>query len=205
MKPLLPIVFILTAAALQGCATTIHTPIPKESVRAAATALKPLMLESDFSYRTSAVAKSGATVTLIAGQYIPVFENASGVFYKGPAGCLVFRGKSVLGGDEHFSQDGGIWLPKEPRQPPRSFAFAGSLQMFGATGTRATTSDSAIQTGVRSIPSGASPGAAGVGVALGFAIVELLAQNEQDPERIHFAFDPISDGPQVRQRFRAPE
>jgi hypothetical protein len=157
------------------------------------------------SYWTSSVAKSGGTVTLIAGQYIPVLENDSGVFYKGPAQCLVFRGKSVFGDHEHFSQDGGIWLPKEPSQHPRSFAFSESLQIFGAAGTGATTTSPALQTGLRSIPSGASPGAAGVGVALGLAIVELLSRNEQDPQRIHFAFDPIGDGSHVRKRFRAPE
>lgn len=205
MTPIPSITLILTIAVLQGCATTIHTPIPKESVRAAVTALRPLMLESDFSYWTSAVARSGGTVTLIAGQYIPVLESDSGVFYKGPAGCLVFRGKNVFGDEEHFSQDGGIWLPNELNQHPRSFAFAGSLMMFGAAGTETTTRHPALQTGLRSIPSGASPGAAGVGVGLGLAIVELLAGNEQDPQRIHFAFDPIVDLAHVRKRFRAQE
>lgn len=201
MKLILPITLIFSIAILQGCATTIHTPIPKESVRAAATAHRPLMLESDFSYWTSSVAKSGGTVALIAGKYIPVLENDSGVFYKGPAGCLVYRGKSVLGDDEHFSQDGGIWLPKEHSQHPRSFAFAGRLP----TGTESTTIDSGLQTGLQSIPSGASPGAAGVGIALGLAIVALLAENEHDPQRIHFAFDPVGDGPLVRMKFRSPE
>lgn len=73
-----------------------------------------------FVLGSSARMMAGTQVGLLPSYYVATKENENGTFYRGAGLCLWYKGK-----EEYRLSTGGVWLPKNPANPPRLFTILG--------------------------------------------------------------------------------
>lgn len=199
---------VMSALLLLGCATTV----PRSSLRPA-TQTRPITLTQDFVYDISndsdlPRAEDGAVRGLLAGTYVPEFEDDQGTYYRGQGTCVIVNSNPVSS-KKRFVQQGGVWIERGTASPKfklyRDLSATGMVvQPFDGGGSgvdpcrkggASTTSNAAagksdvvqpagIVTQPGIIPAGATPGQAGVGagigMGMGMGIVEAMIASDKD-------------------------
>ncbi|OWQ46368.1 hypothetical protein CDL60_12845 [Roseateles noduli] len=195
---------IVSALLLLGCATTVPT-----STLRPATEKRPITFAQDFVYDISKDSdlprpEAGAVRGLLAGIYVPEFEDDQGTYYRGQGTCVIVNSNPVSS-KKRFVQQGGVWIERGTASPKfklyRDLNATGMvLQPFegggsdvdpcrngGASATSnaaAGKSDVVQPAGIVTlpgiIPAGATPGQAGVGAGIGMAVVEAMIASGKD-------------------------
>ena len=194
------ILAFITAALLAGCHATL---IPKEKLRAPAAPMAVAVKEPWTHYPESG-ASSHLGFRLLPGVCNAVFEDDLGTYFQCPAGSLTTFSKKT--GETIAVRDGGLWVPHVAgAHHPKLFGYEGTIRSPGqpatspaaasATGQEAAGALAVQNIASGNIPTGTRPLAAGVGGALGGAVVAMMIAS-MDPTRIYFLFDSIPVEPQ---------
>src|SRR5690242_9329168 len=101
------------------------TPISPEQLKKP-TGVSPITIQSDFTYPLST--GSNNKLGLRAGSYIPEYEDNSGIFYRGPAKCVINQ-INIKPPNVAIYEEGGLWIPKASQAAtPRIYHYLGTLQ-----------------------------------------------------------------------------
>ncbi|CAN7413448.1 hypothetical protein [Rhizobacter sp. LjRoot28] len=196
----------LCTLALAGCATTV----PTDSLRRASET-RNITFDQDFVYDISAESdlprpEAGAVRGLLAGTYVPEFEDDRGTYYRGQGDCVIVNSNPVTAG-KRFVQAGGVWIERGSTVP--SFRLYRDLnvntmvvQPFNPSSRDESCSTfkpvlSLASPSVELPPDGA-PFEPGVGTALGMGVVRMIIS--LDKGKLLLLPQP-SSGVRIDQRF----
>lgn len=183
MSKNLQVLFLFFASTLVGCSGLSVNPA---SLRAASTKTS-IVLDQQFAYdRDASLSGNKFQYTLSAGKYFPLGQDENGTYFQGPAHCfkvesLTPSAKAVREGYAGETYPCGIFLPKTSGAAPLIYFFPFAVAFPQAASIRASTpqTDVALRTQLAgSFQAGASPVQAGVGAAVGGAIVDAIIQSE---------------------------
>ncbi|RYF14460.1 MAG: hypothetical protein EOO30_18120 [Comamonadaceae bacterium] len=163
---------VILVLALAGCASVPE----KEGLQVVSASTESFILRSPLTYP---VESWGIVATVPAGTYRLEKENALGRYFHGeqlllqwtlPTGVAVARG--------------GVWVPRDPAAAPRLYFYSQTVskgkslqEALGAPSGDGPATPNVASAGGNS-PAPVSPVAAGLGGAIGFAIIGAIQQGE---------------------------
>lgn len=119
MNRLLAIVFLF-AASLPAAASR---PEPLADPAMA----RKFVIAADLPlYRMILADTQEALLMAKACTYVEAFRDRAGDYYVGDLGCLV--GENLLGDGRTMNHLGGVFIPKNPRKPPRMYSVVGPVE-----------------------------------------------------------------------------
>lgn len=111
-----PVVVLMSAILVSGCGTAIKPedlPIP--------TQVTCLNLKEPLSHTGKyGLVNVPYTTRLERGPYVSEREDEKGTYYRAPPGGLSIKGAE---GPAFATKDGGIYIPKDPNEPPRLYEY----------------------------------------------------------------------------------
>ncbi|HZX31040.1 MAG TPA: hypothetical protein VFF03_06790 [Rhodocyclaceae bacterium] len=117
-RTVIPLAF---AALLSACGTLTN---PTDLARPAQ--VRHLQItEPLLEKRTQGLLSMKWEYYLLPGRYVADRQDAQGVYYRGPSSSLFAKLEDQTEGQFH---SGGFWMPFDPAQKPRFFAYMGSAQ-----------------------------------------------------------------------------
>jgi hypothetical protein len=201
MRQFLPLVSCVLAL-VSGCASTVSV----DSLKAPADRT-PITFAHDFMYDYShqpdlPQPDAGAVRGVLAGTYVPEFEDAGGVYYRGVGTCVVVL-SSPEKSHKRYLEEGGVWIEKNTAHPKfrlyrvlavatqRSVPFDGDLASSGVCGTPVASPAAVAGTGAAAAgatrqaqgvvvaPPGATALQAGVGGGIANALVASIIASDR--------------------------
>lgn len=161
MHKILPIIILI----LGGCATD-----PKGLIKKAETQTVEIKttLQND---ETLGLANVKWHKELKAGIYTSIGEDAKGIYFEGPKGCVVEQAEV----EKPIYYNGGFWVPKNPKLKPKIYRYLGSNM------DEKTAKDAAVKVGyggARAANPAPYTAAGAVGGAVAGALTSSLIKSE---------------------------
>ncbi len=178
-------ILILACVFLGGCgaAATVFDPADLQ----APSANRAIRLDQDYLYENhlGGINNVLAKITILAGRYQAEYQDAEGMYFRGPAGC--FRTVYVDSTAPGLVADCGIYLPSAAGLAPRVYIEREPSPMQDTT---------SMDVANRSIPARAPivPGA--LGAAAGATIVDAIVASDRGKPR--FMGEKFQPGPALR-------